>query len=237
MQESIKITLFQELPYVDFIRFTAYCIPYPEGGMYKTGINNEKVFQLHPSHLRGAKLIFERLNISPKIEINGVTDHEQNIKTGTKERMPIVLKITENGILVNDSKHMQDHWVPNNNLDIAWAILKEAGVITPRSMWAKLAEDHKMFVELDEISAIIRGLTYIDPVKKARYITALKEYRASAFEGKRVKKEGDAQVINYYDSYWYPILVFKKLGLVIQEGTKELQLTEEGKEKSSWRTK
>ena len=145
--------------------------------------------------------------------------------------MPLTISLIETGLLVKD-KHAE-HFVPMANIDAVWEIIKEREHTMPRQVWSALAEKHNLFPEMKEIIDFVKQ-TQKDSVVRDRHISALYEYQASAFEGRRViTKKGEH--LNYYVLYWFPILFLKRMYLIEQNGEENIALTEKGKSIGDWK--
>lgn len=188
-----------------------------------------RTFRLHVSHIKGARILFKKLNIEPLIEIDQKIESFSKVHPESKERMSVKYTITETGIVVIDNQ--AEHFVPNEDISIVWSILKKEQQIRPRRMWALLSQAHKLFPEFEEIREFIKA-NEKDPVKRDVWITAMYQHEASAFQGARVKGKEE---LTYYSLYWFPILFLKHLGLVEQRGTKDLVLTDKGNEIKDWK--
>lgn len=226
-----KLKIKGYLPEEDFLKILARCDIQEDGKKYKLYGDKTKEIWVNPAHIKGVKMILSRLGITPQIEVVEDAKAKVEIETEGREDMPTTIKIFEEGIKVVDSRG-KEVFVPARNIDVVWKILKSEKRIMPRRLWAKLAEAHKLFPELDEAVKIIRNAD-IEQAKKDLILNALYEYRASAFEGKRTKKKGQED-LNYYVLYWYPILVLKRLELIEQKGAKEIYLTGKGEKYDEW---
>lgn len=228
--DTVPITLDKEIPYNDYIKLTSYCIPFPEGGMFKQTTEG-KQFQLHKAHLRGANILFNRLGL-PHIEIKQVVRGRIIVKPNEREKMKLTITVVEDGLLVIDKS--SEHFVSFEDIEILWGILKQQQEILPRKVWATLAGQHNLFPELDAIVGFIKENQELNPVLKDSWITALHEYKASVFEGMRTKKKGKEEN-TYYVLYWFGILFLKQTGLIGQAGAKEIFLTEKGRQTKDWK--
>lgn len=233
--ETYKLIINDFLPEKDYLKLQGYLVQYSpeEGGGFYRNSTKGRVFLLHPSHLRGAKALLKKLNITPTIEIEGKSEAEVKVYTGDKAEMPIQIKMIETGIIVNDAKH--EHFVSNENISIVWNIVKQNKMISPRKIWGILVQEHNMFPEFGKAMLSVNKDESLNPTEKAHIVSALSEYRASAFEGKRVKKK-DEPNLTYYSLYWFPVLLLKRLQLIDQKGATEIYLTEKGVMASEWKT-
>lgn len=233
MEEYIDLYINEYIPEKEYRRLLGYCIQYPktEGGGFFRETPKGKLFRLHPSHKMGANRIFKQLNIKPLMEIKQVAVSQLNATGGIKEKMPLSFEVIETGINVTMNGHI--HFVPNLNIDFLFSIIKSHEKISPRSIWVLLADKHQMFPLIDKAIEIVKN-SNARQIEKDAVITELYSNKASIFEGRRVRKK-EAPDLTYYLLYWAGIRFLKSKGLIKQFGTKDIIITEEGKQKENWR--
>ena len=173
----------------------------------------------------------------PTISIEQSVKGIEIVQTGEKEDMSFKMSYVEDGLLI--IKKATCIFISESEISILWEILKERSPVMPRSAWSALAARHALFPELQQIEEFLREMqrhqgVNIQSTKIDSWITALHQYRSGAFEGLRRNKKGQDST-TYYTAYWYPILLFKRLGLIEQEATRTISLTELGKETEDWK--
>lgn len=230
---TIPLTLKREIPEADYIKLMSWCVPLKEGGMYKQTAEG-KVFDLHLSHIRGANRLLSKLGL-PTISIEQSVKGIEIVQTGEKEDMSFKMSYVEDGLLI--IKKATAIFVPESNINILWEVIKEKSPVEPRQVWSALSSRHALFPELQEIEAYIKDSASEMQLHKPTmdsWITALHQYKAGSFEGlRKSKKRQDAN--NYYSLYWFCVLLLKRLGLIEQEATRTISLTELGKETEDWK--
>lgn len=219
--EPIKVTLKDRLTEQDYAKLIRHCLPLPEGGMYKKTDKGYE-FNVHPSHIRAVKMFFTKLNMTPQIELREKPTGTVALKSKDgRADMNSKFTVVEKGIIVTTPNG--EYFVPNSYIDILYNIIKEAQVISPRQVWAKLADAHSLFPEVKETIKLLYNYPNLPEADKQRLVKAQYEHLSSLFEGLRVRKK-ENPTLNYYVLYWYPSQFLKKEGLIDQLGTGDLFL-------------
>jgi hypothetical protein len=230
--DPVRLVVKDFLPEKEFHKLLSWCMEVQGKRMLTE--NGEHTYYLHPSHKAGATKLLKKLGIIPfykEEQIGKIVE----VEAGERVKMPLTIVLRTDGLFVTQTKTGQADFVPNLNISILWKMLKEENSMFPRKIWAKLTVAHNLFPELEKAVQIVRA-SPVSEIEKDEIITFLESYRASIFEGLRVKrvKRSDKPTVTYYSGYWYPLLWLKDQGLVEQVYKGEVFLTDRGLELNDW---